>query len=73
MSVTSDLRILYSQIQEISDCNSIAIYDNNIVVKFYYNVDTKTITLLEKFMGLKGIVSSCNKGICITFCDKGRD
>ena len=73
MSVTSDLRILYSQIQGICDCDSIVVYNDNIVVKFYYNVDTKTIALLEKFMGLKGIVSSCNKGICITFYDKGRD
>ena len=73
MSVTSDLRILYNQIQEISDCSAIAIYDNNIVVKFHYNVDTKSITLLEAFMGLKGIVTSCNKGVCITFNDKRRD
>ena len=73
MSVTSDLRILYSQIQEISNCSSIVIHDNNIDVKFYYNIDTKTIALLEKFMGLKGIVSSCNHGICITFYDKRCD
>lgn len=73
MSVTSDLRILYSQIQEVCNCSAVAIYDNNIVVKFYYIVDTKSIALLEKFMGLKGVVTSCNKGICITFNDKRRD
>lgn len=73
MSVTSDLRILYNQVKEISDCTSIAIYDNSIIVRFFVSIDTKSIALLEEFMGLKGVVKSCNEGVCITFYDKGRD
>ena len=72
MSVTSDLRILYNQVKEISDCTSIGIYDNSIIVRFF-SIDTKSIALLEEFMGLKGVVKSCNEGVCITFYDKRRD